>query len=221
MRRLGLALYAEGADDFLFLPPLLRRAAETLCCARASQIVEIGEVIPLKPPETAREEALESKIFQAAEKALGAFDILFLHQDAGGDADRARKQRIMPAATRIREQLGESAGRSVAVVPVREMEAWTMADGDALRRAFGTSLDNTELKVPPIPREVERIRDPKFTFNQAFDASRRRRQRGKKSASDFLNLLGEIVSLPILHQVPAFKAFEDELGNALSELHYI
>ena len=185
MRRLGLALYAEGSDDYLFLPPLLRRAAETLCCARASQIVEIGEVIPLKPPETAREEALESKVFQAAKDALGAFEIFFLHADGGGDADRAREQRIIPATMRIRKQLGESAGRSVAVVPVREMEAWTMADGDALRRAFGTSLDNAELKVPSLPREVERIRDPKFTFNQAFDASRRRRQRRKNQLQIF------------------------------------
>lgn len=220
MRYLGLALYAEGADDYHFLTPLLKRVTEVLCCAQASEIVEIGEVIPLQTPERACEENLESKVFAAAADAIGAFEILFLHTDGGGDPDRAREERINPATMRIQKELGAKAGCAVAVIPVREMEAWTLADGDALRRAFGTSLENTELGVPAIPREVERISDPKAAINQAFNASRRRRQRGKKSASDFFNLLGEIVNLSILRQIPAVQTLESDLESALKRLHY-
>jgi uncharacterized protein YbaR (Trm112 family) len=221
MRYLGLSLYAEGPDDYAFLPPLLGRATQDLCCSQARENIEIGEVIPVYAPEEARNENLESKIFEAARSALGAFQILFIHTDGRSDPDRARRERIDPAVARIERELGSAAGRSVAVISVREMEAWALADGHALRRAFGTSLDNAGLGIPAIPREVERISDPKASLNQAFSASRRRRQRGKKAASDFLNLLGEIVNLSILRQVLAFKTFEDELGNALRGLHYI
>ena len=40
------------------------------------------------------------------------------------------------------------------------MEAWALADGEALRSAFGTVLDDRELGVPAKARDVETILDP-------------------------------------------------------------
>ncbi|WP_158516729.1 hypothetical protein [Scytonema hofmannii] len=49
----------------------------------------------------------------------------------------------------------------MGVVPIREMEAWALVDGDALRGAFGTVLDDSALGISTRLREVEGIFEPK------------------------------------------------------------
>lgn len=139
MRYLGLALFAEGPTDYRFLPPVLRRATEDLCLRGARSEVEVGEVVGLYAPDEYRDASIATQILEAAREALGAFSILFIHTDGAGDLVAAHQQRVQPAAQRIAE-LGRQQERTVGVVPVREMEAWTLADGDALRGAFGTVL---------------------------------------------------------------------------------
>lgn len=60
-----------------------------------------------------------------------------------------------------------------------------MVDGDALRQAFGTTLDDGKLGVPAGPHEVEKIVDPKQALDQAFRQVVGRQRRRKKSAADF------------------------------------
>ncbi|MBI1987290.1 MAG: hypothetical protein HYS70_02945 [Nitrospinae bacterium] len=96
-----------------------------------------------------------------------------------------------------------------------------MVDGDALRQAFGTTLDDGKLGVPAGPHEVEKIVDPKQALDQAFRQVVGRQRRRKKSAADFLDVIGERVRLPRLRLVPAFKQFERELHHALRKLGYL
>jgi Domain of unknown function (DUF4276) len=154
MRYLALALYAEGPTDYRFLSPILRRVADDLCLREAAEPVSIREeVLALDAPKGERFTDRASRILAAAKAADGAFDILFVHADGAGDPRRARDERVQPA---IHLMTAERPGWSdgvVAVVPVRETEAWALADGDALRAAFGTNLGSrTELtawKVSP------------------------------------------------------------------------
>ncbi|MBD2777421.1 DUF4276 family protein [Iningainema tapete] len=219
MRYLGLALFAEGPTDYRFLPPVLRRATEDLCL-RARFTVEVGEVVRLYAPDEYRDADGATQILEAAREAVGAFSILFIHTDGAGDPVAAHQQRVQPAAQRIAE-LGRQQERTVGVVPVREMEAWTLVDGDALRGAFGTVLDDSALGIPKKVREVEGILDPKQALEQAYAKVVGSRRRGKRKAAEFFDAIGERVRLERLRELPAYQRFEDDLGMALVELGYL
>lgn len=154
MQYLGLALFAEGPTDYRFLPSVLRRTTEKLCLMEARTTVEIGEVLNLYPPEEYRDADLATQILEAAKAANGAYNILFVHTDGAGNPEVAYNQRIQPAKERIAAELSSYLKRTVGVVPVREMEAWTLVDGDALRDVFGSVLDDEALGIPSRPREV-------------------------------------------------------------------
>jgi hypothetical protein len=221
VRYLGLALFAEGSTDHRFLSPILRRVTEELCLRHSQEVVEIGGILELHSPPKFRERDRATRIAEAASEARGAFNILFIHTDGAGDPERARRERIDPAAQRIIEA---GAGRwecPVAVVPVRETEAWTLVDGDALRAAFGTVLNDEGLGIPSRCREVESISDPKQALEQVFTHVIGSGRRRKRKAAAFMDAIGERVQLTLLRQVPAFQRFERELGAALTRLGYL
>jgi hypothetical protein len=120
----------------------------------------------------------------------------------------------------IEQELGLERHRVVPVIPIREMEAWGLVDGDALRAVFGTSLTNAQLGLPSRVREVETFLDPKQTLEEAY----RRvlgRARPKKRAADFLDALGLHTSLVRLRQIPSFRGMEKDLQRTLLELHFL
>jgi len=215
LRYLGLALFAEGPTDHAFLAPLLQRLSAQLCCQHGRYAVEVGEeVYALSTPPGRGHASREDRIFEAAWAARGAWTILFIHADAGNDAGAARCERIDPAAHRLLDALEGPPGRAVAVVPVRETEAWTLVDGEALRRVLGTRRSDQELGLPGRPGDVERLLDPKRCLRAIREASRGA-QRG------VLGMIGLHISLERLEQVPAFRALRDELLGALQELEYV
>lgn len=221
MRYLGLALFAEGPTDYRFFPPVLRRATEELCLRLARSSIEVGEVLGLFTPEDYRDADLATQILEAAREAEGAFNILFIHTDGAGNPDAAYNERVLPAKERIAAELTREQERTVGVVPVREMEAWALADGDALRGAFGTVLDDLALGIPIRPREVEGIFDPKVVVEQAYRNVVGDKRRGKRKVADFFDAIGERVRLERLREVPAYQRFELELLTALVELGYV
>ena len=220
MRYLGLALFAEGITDHRFLAPILRRVTEDLCLQFANDMVEIGEVLEFRSPVQHRDSDRATRILEAAREAHGAYGILFIHTDGGGNPSSALKERVEPAVQRIANELIQERERTVAVVPVRETEAWALVDGDALRAAFGTVLDDMSLGIPRMPREVERVLDPKQSLNQAFANVIGTRRLKKKKAEAFLDAIGERVRLVRLREVLAFQRFERDLQAALLDLGY-
>jgi hypothetical protein len=222
MRYLGLALYAEGPGDYRFLRPLLLRLCEDVCARSAKEAVEVGEVLALDDPPRFRNRAREERILEAARESASAWTVLFIHTDGASDPQRACAERIEPACRRIEAEIGVEGRSPVAVVPVREIEAWAMADGDALRAALGSALGNTALGVPDRARDVEAIPDPKRALTDALGASRHgRRPRRGGAASDMLGLLGERASLERLNQVPAFATLTADLRSALVGLRVV
>src|SRR5713101_5245184 len=101
MRYLGLALYTEGPTDDRFLPPILLRLTNDLCLRWAVEDVEISDVLPLEAPPQARKEDRATRILEAARSVRGAFSILFVHADGGGDPEAAFRERIEPAVRKI------------------------------------------------------------------------------------------------------------------------
>jgi hypothetical protein len=220
VRYLGLALFAEGPTDYRFLSPVLQRATVDLCRG-AREEIEVGGVLPLEIPSAVHAADPITRVLEAARAADGEFDVLFLHRDGAGDPDGARAQWIEPAAERIAAELTAYRKETVAVVPVRKMEAWALADGDALRAAFSTRLADAQLGIPSQPREVERILDPKLALDQAYQAVVGSRRRARSAGAAFLEVIARQVRLEQLRLVPAFRRFEQELRGALRALGYL
>ena len=221
MHYLGLALYAEGATDYYILRPLLLRLCEDICIHEASQPVEFGEeVIPLNEPQALKDAAREQRIVAAAKLAQGAWRIVFVHTDGEGDQVRVREQRAQPAIDLLHCECSE-AGVGVAVIPVRETEAWAIADGDAVREVFGTTLTDVKLGLPRTAAAVESTLDPKAVLNAALEATNPSPRKRRQGASPMLNALGESVSLQRLRQLAGFQALEAELRQALRNLNIL
>ncbi|WP_288023762.1 DUF4276 family protein [Thauera sp.] len=218
MHYLGLTLYAEGPTDYYFLRPLLLRLCEDICLNEANQSVEFGEeVVSLDDPARIKGGSRDERIVEAAREARGAWRIVLIHTDGAGSAERARATCAQPAIDRLAQELPND-GVGVAVVPIRETESWALADGDAIRRVFGTLLSDDALGLPHNAAGVEAILDPKKALDDAFlktnPTSRKRRQ----GASPMLNALGESVSLQRLRLLTGFQALEHELRRGLEAL---
>lgn len=219
MRYLGLALYAEGPTDYRFLSPLLSRLCEDVCLHRSDQQVDLGPMLELDDPRGMKQSPRGERIARAAQNAAGSWNVLFVHGDGDGDPAAAVRERIAPALALVRDA-GLPRTEGIAVVPVRETEAWTLVDGDALRDVFGASLDDAALGLPATGPAVESVPDPKEALRSAFAATRPggRRARAGTGVSTLLNALGERVSLPRLRAVPSFRAVENDLIAALGRL---
>ncbi len=222
MSYLGIALFAEGPTDHRFLAPLIQRLVIDLVADRGGELPDVGDVLTLTSPEGSLGEPREARIAAAAHAARFAFHVLCVHADGGGDPPRVRAQQVDPGlSAALRVLAPESYGR-VAIIPVREMEAWTLVDGEALRRAFRTTLSDDEMGLPRRARDVENLLDPKSVLTGAHRASLQgARRRSDASPTGALPLIAERIRLDVLRQVPSFAAFQGEMEAALRSLHFI
>jgi hypothetical protein len=221
MAYLGVALFAEGVTDHRFFAPLLTRVIEEIYYESGRGTLELGDVIVLEASEEERQLPRDQQIVRAARRNAGAFHILCVHADGGGNPRRAHEQQVSPGLAGALEVLGNGYA-GVALVPVREMEAWTVVDGDALRRAFRTTLHDDALGVVSRPRDCEKIMDPKAVLDRAYAQTLPGSKRGTNTtAAGVLQLIAESVRLDLLRQVPAFSTFRAELKAALQLLGYL
>lgn len=221
MAYLGVALFAEGVTDHRFFAPLLVRVVEEIYYESGRGTLELGDVIVLEAGDDERQLPRDQQIAHAARRNAGAFHVLCVHADGGGNPRRAHEQQVSPGLTRALGILG-SGYAGVALVPVREMEAWTVVDGDALRRAFRTTLDDSALGIVPRPRDCEKILDPKAVLDRAYALTLPGSKRATNTtAAGVLQLIGESVRLDLLRQIPAFSDFRAELKAALQRLGYL
>lgn len=214
MKYLVLAYFrdVEGKTDWPFLEPICRRLLEELL-REATGAIEIQRMLL---PLGSGERNVASQQAHARDHG-NEFHIAFLHADGKGDADRAYRERIAPVAEALSP---ESGARVVGVVPVHETEAWMLCDGNALRDALGSTLDDRRLNLPRAAGEIEALSDPKARFDAVYlraCGGRRRRRRGGPPRA----LLGEKVALHVLRRLAAFRSFEARLRQALVELGFL
>ena len=98
------------------------------------------------------------EILDLVQDNTDAFHLVFVHRDQGANPDRVRDEWMLPLAKAWGDSRPE---RMVPVIPIRETEAWLLADGAALRTALGVQWSDSDMGVPGRPREVEAIADPK------------------------------------------------------------
>ncbi|MGC4856782.1 DUF4276 family protein [Micromonospora sp. DT4] len=206
MRYLTSALISEGVTDDQFLPRLLARALTEICSTEFEDAVEVADVQPLRDR---RGPCSVADVIGLVEQNPASFSLIFFHHDQGSNAERTAAEWLRP----LRELWGERAEQLVAVVPVRETEAWLLADGDALRNALGVRWTDAEMGLPAQPRLAERVADPKSALNSVMD-------RVSRTTTDHYGQLGELVSLARLQRVPAYQRWWSDTRHALERLGY-
>ena len=218
MRYLSLALYAEGPTDHVFLQSILYRLTHETAFRISDRPVEIAEAFVRGVPSGAAS-ARKDRIEQVFGKALSsnAINLLFLHTDGGSDEAAARRERIEPFSNYAKSQWPSVL--CVPVVPVRETEAWAIADTSALIADLGTRKSAADLGLDELPLQAEREPSPKAKLRRAQDLVRQgRRARTKQGIEGIPAGLGARVRLDNLRQLSAFKTLENDLEQALNAL---
>lgn len=206
MRYLTSALISEGVTDDHFLPRLLGRALTELCVTEFEDSVEVADVQPLRDRKGPC--SIED-VMRLVDQNAASFSVIFFHHDQGANADRVEAEWLGP----LRKLWGDRAEHLVAVVPIRETEAWLLVDGEALRLALGVRWTDAQMGLPATPREVERVSDPKKVLNDVM-------RRVSRSREDHYGQLGELVSLARLREVPAYQRWWSDTRDALTRLGY-
>lgn len=214
MKTLTMALFAEGTTDDRFLKFIIARTARHLLLNRGVSDVDVWDPTPLQKSKLDGD-TLEEQILSAA-KSVHGYHILFVHQDADARTTKTCfEDRILPGLQRIEMEQGEVCRNIVPVIPVRNIEAWLMADTNTLLKTVGTNLTPKDLNLSDTPAEVERLSDPKATFKNVITEISSKRRRGNINHGIYYEKLAQVIRIEALLRVPAFVEFAEFLDQAL------
>ena len=143
-------------------------------------------------------------------------DLWFIHRDADSAGYAARLAEIEEGV----RQAGLEADW-LAVIPVREMEAWVLLDEAVIRRVAGKPKGKTPLDLPKAS-QVESIADPKSALEEALcrasEARGHRLKRFRKRFGELRRILLE--QLPVggrLEQVPAWRHLKQAVDDFVND----
>lgn len=191
-RYLTSILFCEGREDGAFLARVLGRQLEDWSL---SGDFDFGPITVDACRTVARGESLDAAVLAAAPD----FDLLLIHNDHN------ERGKIDALEERVGDRLPQWS-RLVRIVPVRETEAWVLADPSVFRGGASTN------GLPSRPRDVEGVPDPKALIKQVLDNAY-----DEPTAEAF----AERIDLSKLAQVPAYDRFLQELATALKELRFL
>ncbi|MFI0419416.1 DUF4276 family protein [Spongiactinospora sp. 9N601] len=198
-RPLVAGLIAEGETDELFLGRVISRQLRALAdrsarCRIDIEPVEYGSWRMIKD---------DARIHAAAMELAADCHIVFLHND---HREREKAERLARAL--------QDAGvdRSVIpLVPVRETEAWLLADGSVWAAVPGADPG----RLPARPRDVEKIADPKRVLREVLARVSHREVR------DHFAFAGDRVDLDVLGRVPAYAEWVAATTRALVDQGFL
>ena len=220
MRNLTIALFAEGSTDYRFLPVVIQRTAEKILCENLSPDVSVLEPLPID--KNVHGQTGAAKIVEAARIAAGV-DLLIVHSDSDNRTlEKTREEQFDPGKRLIDLFPGDICKEVIPIIPVKNIEAWLLADIDAFRLVVGTNLSEQQLNIPLHQRQVESIPDPKLVYREAVRiALTERRKRGSINTGAYYEPLAREIDLEKLKLVPAFRTFYDDFVSFLRQQRFI
>lgn len=195
MMYLRAGLYAEGPTDYDFLLPLLDRMLREIAADLFPGASEVENTRAVDSSGVERKRV--DRIAAAVRDHEDLIDLLVIHADGGGDPQAAMRERVEPGIEAARTAIPAKPVPVIACVPVREIEAWLLAD----ERVF---IDQLGLQVE-LPAAPDRELDPKKTLNTLLNQNRKRRHQRVYA------LFGEQVRFDALRRLSAFVDFEASL----------
>ena len=205
------ALY-EGETDRAYLEVLVPRVMEELVLRRGIRHSTIAAASAVRlqrgPVEKVAKEVCEAK---------DAFFIFLVHADTGGRALEAGiGNRSVTYCEAVVELCSWSPTRCVPILPRHEVEAWALADPQAVTAALGYTGAPDLIGLPDNGSQAERLGDPKATLASAVGQVRGRRR--PFAAMQLLPAIAQRQSLDRLRQATSFAEFEARTVRALADL---
>lgn len=199
-------LYAEGRTDYEFLLPIINRLLDELAAKIFSGAYELAETLGIDAP-SATGTTRAARIQQAVLGSIDSCDIFILHADGASDPEGVRQSQIIPGMQAIHSIVSHPHIHCVACIPVREIEAWLLADSRPFERILG--------KARPIflPKQPEAEIDPKNCLRKILKDGDVR-----VPVNEIYRSFGENVRFEQLRTLPAFRRFEEELIEVLKSL---
>lgn len=193
-RPLVPGLVAEGREDEDFLGAVIYRQLRELTLQSATSAVDV-EPTQIGSCRSIRD---HGSVAEALAELSADCHVLFVHNDF---KERHKAAQII-GACRLRAPV-------VGLVPVKETEAWLLADRHTWAGIRGANLD----ALPARPKDVEGIPDPKQALKDVIP------RRG--DAADYAKRIGQTIDLDTLAQVPAYKDWVTRTNTVLKGLGYL
>ena len=219
MNVLVLGLYAEGRTDERFLPLVIQRTAELILTQYDRPNIEALEPIILtRHPATNRSES----ILQAAREAFD-YHAVIVHADADNRTHKQTLHELFNPGYILVQQEKEPVCRTlVPIIPIRMVEAWMLADSEALRRVLRTKASIQMLSLSGKVKQVELDKDPKETIKQVIQkAYPDQPQQWNRIRGELYTDLAPVIRLDLLNQLTAYRQFVNDLTDALKKLNFI
>jgi len=206
----------EGPTDASYYDVLLPRVMEEITRAEGTRAVVVPQA-PAMRLDVGREvdRVSHELCYNAA-----SFNLIFVHADTGGRSLEAGMDGRGTAYCRaVRERCDWPSDRCVILKPRREMEAWALADPEAVTAALGVTGAPSRYDLPTSAAGAENLPDPKRVLERVTLKIRGRRAR--RGGSDLLPLIAQAQTLTALRGSRSFRAFETDLRRALRSLGYL
>lgn len=206
---LSWATFFEGGTDDQYFNVIIPKILEEILRTRGRRPYDVALAPSVEFSRYSREfEVAAQKICEREQE----FHILFLHADTGGRAlenqIHNRRESLVRLCTELC-QLNER--RFVFLSPKKELEAWALSDPKAIATALGVRQLVDE-RLPASAVQAERLDDPKALLHALVSAQTRR------GSPQILVRIAQEHDLAVLRRLPSFKAFEESLCNALTDM---
>jgi Domain of unknown function (DUF4276) len=224
--QISIAMLVEGNTDVRFLKSIVERTAVEIQSkdARAEfEILPINEEYSIVRKGDFPTAKNEIEIVLEASKKFCNYDILVIHFDADAPSPlevlNTRFNSIIQALELELSNGTKLCKSLVPIIPVRNIEAWMLADVETLRKVFNIKLSNKNLGLGSKPKQVESYPNPKEKLNEVQNrVNLERPGRRKMQLEDIHSLLGQEINLYVLQNVPSYQSFRELFAKALLKL---
>lgn len=209
MNYIVLALTAEGPTDYRFLCGVIWRTIAELA-------IELNVSIDVQEHIVSISDKNNDERILAFCRERDNVDLFFIHFDSSNNSHEDRRDAIVGAVQNGAElQCKLRKERVVSIWTCREMEAWVLADPDAIARSLGFEGWPDRKEIIWNMNSIEQISDPKRALSDAVSHL----TSDKISAySTYFEIAGQEISLLRLARVPSYRAFREETKRALGEI---
>lgn len=208
-----VGFWGEGASDYAFLLPIVRRTFRSVSLQCHGDIeVQVEQIQKNVGPRR-----FVDQVEAASKKGVEEFGmtLLCVHVDADSNSpEKVIREKIQPAKDRLSE-LGsqQHCSEMLAVIPVQMTESWMLADVDVLKTEMGTTMPNDKLGFQ---RKPEEIADPKGVINAAIHivkADLPKKRQASLAITDLYAIMGNKISLEKLAVLPSYQHFRAQVED--------
>ncbi len=214
---LFLAFTGEGSSDTRFMTVLTERIVEKFLLDREITAELSWTIMPKKPGSS------HSNILKASKEAKDQ-NILFIHRDADNNNwERAYQNHFETAFQEItNDKDGLYNQNLIAIIPVKETEAWMLCNKQILKNNIETALSNSDLELTYQLSRIEQVNDPKGKIQRAIEihnqALTKKQRRYSIKIGDLYDLIGNEVPLSDLEYLDSFVRFKNRLEEVLNSM---